>query len=746
VKSLRQPSREQLLRENGDLAARLREAEETLQAIREGEVDAIVVSGSGGDRIYSLGGEDEVYRRIVETMSEAAMTVSFDGKVLFANAQFALLLGVPAETIIGSRLVDLAAPADREALGAFLEASREGPAKTRISFTAAAAPVPLRLSGNLLVQPEEKNICVVASDLSELEASSIMVHSLRDQQVLLSGELVKRELLRRTASALLETVDPRSSMALLCREVLEVMECQLFIYYQADPGSRQLRLSAQEGLPAEDADRLAVVSQDTSFCGLVARDGKRMVVTTRGNTDDRLAHVRSLGMEAYACFPIIASGTVLGTLSFGTRSRAAFQENEISLLQTMTDQMAIALDRARAVGALRRANADLEGRVAARTAALDSSRRQLRRLAGELVLAEQRERHRLATILHDDLQQILAVARYQASSLAQDADEKLKPAAQGIENLLVLSLSLTHNLSSDLSPPIMRGAGLESAFKWLVKWMGERHGLGVTLDLSGEIPAAEENVVTLLFQSVRELLFNVVKHAKVNAAELAVSRDEEALRISVSDRGAGFDRSRLDAESGTLTFGIFSIMERMSLIGGFLDVASTPGKGSRFDLVIPLASLAPAAAERGGTEGAAEGHAPSIRVLVVDDHPVTREALVLMLRREKDIWVVGTAKDSPSALRLFDELCPDVVVMDVNLPGVDGIETTRAIVRRNPGARIIGFSMYEEESVTAAMREAGAFAYISKTAAPGILAEAIRGCCRDASDPAVRDPGAQPPS
>ncbi|MGA2481463.1 MAG: PAS domain-containing protein, partial [Spirochaetia bacterium] len=127
MKNARSPSREQLIKESGELAIRLREAEETLQAIREGEVDAIVVSGSGGERIFSLDGAEQVYRRIVETMSEAAMTVSFDGKVLFANAQLSLLLGAVAETLIGARLGDLAVAEDREALDAFLADSRNGP-------------------------------------------------------------------------------------------------------------------------------------------------------------------------------------------------------------------------------------------------------------------------------------------------------------------------------------------------------------------------------------------------------------------------------------------------------------------------------------------------------------------------------------------------------------------------------------------------------------------------------------------
>src|SRR5271166_2848683 len=99
-----------------DLQQRLDEAEETLRALRSGEVDAVVVSGPAGDSVYTLKGADEAYRIMVENMAEGAFTVARDGLILFSNQQFASLLGMPLERVIGSPVREFVAPQDAPAI------------------------------------------------------------------------------------------------------------------------------------------------------------------------------------------------------------------------------------------------------------------------------------------------------------------------------------------------------------------------------------------------------------------------------------------------------------------------------------------------------------------------------------------------------------------------------------------------------------------------------------------------------
>jgi DNA-binding NarL/FixJ family response regulator len=120
-----------------------------------------------------------------------------------------------------------------------------------------------------------------------------------------------------------------------------------------------------------------------------------------------------------------------------------------------------------------------------------------------------------------------------------------------------------------------------------------------------------------------------------------------------------------------------------------------------------------------------------MRVLVVDDHTVVRQALALMLSQESDIEVVGEASNGKTALELARSLKPDVVLMDVNMPVMNGIEATRAIHGEIPGISVIGLSMYEKNEQATPMLDAGAVGYVSKSDAPDILLAAIRACYRN---------------
>jgi PAS domain S-box-containing protein len=177
------------------LEARLAECEETLRAIREGEVDAVVVSGTRGDQVFTLSGSESVYRLIFETMHEAALTVSFDGRIQFCNRQFSNFVGTPQEKIIGRHIADFVQPELRGGLGSLLERSRANAVMQRLVFCCAGTmPVPAHISATLLRQPEGDSICIVATDLTELETSADLLRRLRLQQEALQE---REELLRR---------------------------------------------------------------------------------------------------------------------------------------------------------------------------------------------------------------------------------------------------------------------------------------------------------------------------------------------------------------------------------------------------------------------------------------------------------------------------------------------------------------------------------------------------------------------
>ena len=115
-----------------------------------------------------------------------------------------------------------------------------------------------------------------------------------------------------------------------------------------------------------------------------------------------------------------------------------------------------------------------------------------------------------------------------------------------------------------------------------------------------------------------------------------------------------------------------------------------------------------------------------ISVLLVDDHAVVREGYRRLLERDESLLVVGEAATAAEALRRDEELKPDVVVLDIALPGVSGIETLRRILAHRPGARVLMFSMYQDGIYASRAIEAGACGYLSKASAPDLLIEAVR--------------------
>ncbi len=119
-----------------------------------------------------------------------------------------------------------------------------------------------------------------------------------------------------------------------------------------------------------------------------------------------------------------------------------------------------------------------------------------------------------------------------------------------------------------------------------------------------------------------------------------------------------------------------------------------------------------------------------MRVLLVDDHAVVRQSLARLLESEPDIEVIGEAADGKTAVALTKALDPDVVLMDISMPGMNGIEATRILRRECPGVNVIGLSMFTAAEQAATLLDAGAVAYVSKADAAETLVAAMRRCPR----------------
>ncbi|PYQ65165.1 MAG: hybrid sensor histidine kinase/response regulator [Acidobacteria bacterium] len=166
-----------LAAEAQDLRTRLLEAEETLRAIRRGEVDALVVEGGRGEQIYTLKGADHSYRIFLEAMHEGAATLTADGVILYCNRRFAEMARVPLEDVIGSSLRRFVRPADLPELAAVLREGLNGTGKRELCFQTGAETMPVYLTASTLPldDGEEPAICLVMTDLTERKRSERLV-------------------------------------------------------------------------------------------------------------------------------------------------------------------------------------------------------------------------------------------------------------------------------------------------------------------------------------------------------------------------------------------------------------------------------------------------------------------------------------------------------------------------------------------------------------------------------------------
>jgi len=238
---------------------------------------------------------------------------------------------------------------------------------------------------------------------------------------------------------------------------------------------------------------------------------------------------------------------------------------------------------------------EMERKVTERTAELLVSQERLRALATELNLTEQRARNRMANELHDHLQQLLVLGKLKLGQVRRSVEAL--PASveiiKEVDQVLTDSLAYTRTLVTQLSPTVLREHGLAAALKWLVESM-KRHDLTLTVHVPQEwdLKLPDDQAIPL-FQSVRELLINVSKHAGTGEATVTLTQHDSELRIDVCDHGVGFDlvahaTSPTTHSDTSSKFGLLSIYERMKAIGGAFDLQSGPGKGTRAKLSLPL--------------------------------------------------------------------------------------------------------------------------------------------------------------
>jgi PAS domain S-box-containing protein len=691
---------------------------------------------------------EERFRAIVNQATAGVSRADFSGRFTFVNPRYCEIVGYTEAELLGMRMQDLTHPDDLPAnLEQFHRLVREDTdfvvEKRYIRKDGSVIWVNNSVSAIHDAAGRPQGALAVTLDMSE-----------RKRQ---EAELARRSRHQSLLFELAEAVNRADELADLYRKALDVITLSL----NTDRGSILLfdddgvmRFKAWRGLSAAYRRKVEGHSPWTRD----ERDPKPVILgnIAEAGLDPSLgAVIQQEGIHAVGFFPLTYGGRLIGKFMVYFGRPYLMTEEETNLAQVIASTLANGIERKMAEDRLRehqrqlQALADqLEQLVDERTHELVQSRDQLRDLATELNLAEQRERRRMASELHDYLAQLLVLAKMklgQGKRLSESV-----PACVDIlresEEALTEALTYTRTLVADLSPPVLHDFGLPAALHWLGQQM-ERHQLKVSVRLAPDVhPKLPNDQALLVFQSVRELLMNIAKHSGSGDAVLSLGQDNGFLRIEVHDDGKGFTVS---PENITSTkFGLFSIRERMRALGGALEIESAPGMGTTAVLTLPIAvdgktevlpsdacPLSDHMARRSAADALQSGHQSPrssdrdigrMRVLLVDDHVMVRQGLCSMLGDYPDIEVLGEASNGDEAVVLTERLRPSIVLMDINMPKMNGIQATALIKSRHPDIIVIGLSVQASHESHLAMLKAGAARLLSKEAAADQLYQAMQ--------------------
>lgn len=363
--------------------------------------------------------------------------------------------------------------------------------------------------------------------------------------------------------------------------------------------------------------------------------------------------------------------------------------------------------------------------------ALKSNEESLRQLSARLLQLQDEERRRIARDLHDVTGQKLAVLSMALSGVLNRPNGSLDADSQ---RALTESLAWSKEVAAEirtlsylLHPPLLDELGLSSAVKWYLAGFTSRTGILMETEIPSEIQRLSPDAEVAIFRVLQESLTNVHRYAESTNAVVRMDVTGDEIKLEIQDFGKGVQSSRTSSPNGSvarLGVGIQGMTERMRQLGGKLEITSSPNKGTLVTATIPLSSSAAIPAQSStvlvsplnSTSDLAGPVANPLRkrILIADDHEMLRRGVRNTLQTELDLEICGEAVDGQDVVEKVKTLRPDLVILDINMPALNGLVALRQILRLRPQTKVLVFSVHDSDQTVKEVHAAGAHGFISK--------------------------------
>jgi DNA-binding NarL/FixJ family response regulator/signal transduction histidine kinase len=370
-----------------------------------------------------------------------------------------------------------------------------------------------------------------------------------------------------------------------------------------------------------------------------------------------------------------------------------FLQSEIHLLKAISEQLGKLVERKKIEEELK------------------TSHEKLRKLFDHMQAVREAERKRISHDIHNEVGQALTALKIdlnRISSLKRPTEDILHESFKTMISLIDTTLENIQRIVCELSPVLLEHFGLEDAVIWYSGEFQKRTGITCKVLLNIKKANIDRELAAFFYRIIQELLTNVARHSKATRVTVKLFPGNNRLLLEVVDNGIGITGEQIAAHS---SFGLMSLQERINYHGGEVIIRGIQNKGTSITVALPYDI---------------SKNDSKINILIVEDHPITREGLKKIIAETPDMTVTGEASSGLEALNLIWNNRYDVVLLDISLPDRNGLEILQSIKARRPELPVLMLSMHPEEQYAVRTLKAGASGYLSKQSLANELLKAIK--------------------